>query len=262
MSNDVLKNIEQIVSAFEPVTLPDISASALLNRTDKKFLLPVHRIPELLLAIEPYYRVLNIHGKNIHTYETLYFDTPDFRLYREHHIGKPNRMKIRYRRYVTGDEVFFEIKHKLSGFRTGKTRIPRKMMVFELSAAEWELVHTNAKGIYGLEKKLNTVFERITLINKERAERVTIDTGLQFNNFTGTVAYPNTAIVEVKQNSLNTQTPVTIALRNMSCKQCSFSKYAIGTALLEQSVKHNLLKPAILQLQRTENARRASDLHI
>ncbi len=262
MTNSVLDNITQQINAFHKVSLKDISASALLNRTDKKFLLPVERIPELLRSIAPYYSVLNISGKSIHPYETIYFDTPDFKLYKEHHIGKPNRMKIRYRRYVTGDEVFFEIKHKLGGLRTGKTRIPRKMMVFELSHAEWDLVHTNSKGIYGLERKLNTTFERITLINKEQVERVTIDISLQFDNFNKHIAYPNTAIVEVKQNSLNTQSPATRQLHSMGCKQCSFSKYAIGTALLEQSVKHNLLKPAILQLQRTENAHRASDYHI
>jgi hypothetical protein len=47
-----------------------------------------------LASLTEHYRILEIDGVRLHRYETLYFDTTDFALYRQHHaVDDPIRGK-------------------------------------------------------------------------------------------------------------------------------------------------------------------------
>ena len=76
-----------MLSRFAPTTLAEMDAVALLNRTDTKYLLTTSRLGALLEALAGEYLVLEIGGARLHHYQTLYFDTPDFALFRRHHAG-------------------------------------------------------------------------------------------------------------------------------------------------------------------------------
>jgi len=98
---------------------------ALMNRTDTKFVFRADRLPDFLNSIKSEYRILNINDKRASKYETLYFDTPDFKLYKEHHRGKASMYKVRHRIYVDSQLHYFEIKFKNNKGRTIKNRIKR-----------------------------------------------------------------------------------------------------------------------------------------
>ncbi len=68
-----------------------MNAVRLMDRTDSKFVLPIGRLSVLLAGTSTDYRVLEIAGKRLMTYKTLYYDTPDLQLYHRHHAGHLNR---------------------------------------------------------------------------------------------------------------------------------------------------------------------------
>ena len=105
--------IEAALNSFETVGLQSINKVAALFRFDTKFILPADALPPLLNYFNKNFSILEITGQRKHFYDTVYFDTPDYKLYLDHHKGKPNRMKVRIRKYETTGEVFFEVKHKL-----------------------------------------------------------------------------------------------------------------------------------------------------
>ena len=91
----------------------------LLNRIDTKFVFEQGLLEKVLQEIKPHYRVLDIDGVRLNSYRSIYFDTEDFKFYYEHHNGKKNRSKVRYREYIDSGLCFLEVKKKNN---KGKTR--------------------------------------------------------------------------------------------------------------------------------------------
>src|SRR5690348_11438069 len=78
---------QRLLSRFAPIGLGQMDAVALQNRTDTKYLLSGAQLARALSALAGQYRALEIGGVRLSAYETLYFDTPDFALYLQHHAG-------------------------------------------------------------------------------------------------------------------------------------------------------------------------------
>jgi hypothetical protein len=95
----------------------------LMSRTDTKFAFKANKMPLLLKKLLPFYRVLAIDGKLIHDYKSLYYDTDDRKFYLDHHNGRVNRNKIRFREYVGSKLTFLEIKLKNNKGKTIKKRM-------------------------------------------------------------------------------------------------------------------------------------------
>src|SRR5438105_3236213 len=105
----------------------------LMNRTDTKFTFNLDQFEDILSDIIENYYVLEIDGKRISRYKTLYYDTTKLNLYIKHHNGELNRYKIRHRSYVESDIGFLEVKFKNNKGRTIKDRIKKKDV-----PKEWE----------------------------------------------------------------------------------------------------------------------------
>lgn len=56
----------------------------LLDRIDRKYVLPIQKITDVLNDLTEDYRVLFVRGRRLNHYRTLYFDTEDFLLYNLH----------------------------------------------------------------------------------------------------------------------------------------------------------------------------------
>src|SRR5580765_6590446 len=54
-----------------------VEHAALMQRTDRKYIVPVDAVRELITEIADTHRVLEIKGRRYTSYRTLYFDTPD-----------------------------------------------------------------------------------------------------------------------------------------------------------------------------------------
>ena len=104
-----MNDINERLTHFEPISLAGTDNVKLLDRIDTKFTFRMEKLPLLLEEMKDDYRILEINGSRISRYETRYFDTEDFRLYLQHHNGKLNRYKIRFRKYVDSNITYFEI---------------------------------------------------------------------------------------------------------------------------------------------------------
>ncbi|MES2590700.1 MAG: polyphosphate polymerase domain-containing protein [Bacteroidota bacterium] len=247
-----MKDITPILSEFEPISLSEMENVSLMNRTDTKFVFSFDRLDNFLKQIISQYRVLEINGIRASRYETLYFDTPDFKMYQEHHRGKPCRYKIRHRVYVDSNLHYFEIKFKNNKGRTIKNRIKRKEIDLTIrDKAERflnEYTHYSAQNLF---PKLWSNCSRITLVNKFSKERLTLDINLQFKNETSEKNLPNVVIAEVKQEKLS-PSPFIKLMKANGVREGSISKYCFGVVFLYE-VKKNNFKPNFLSINRINN---------
>jgi hypothetical protein len=240
-----------LLSRFAPISLGQMEAVALQNRTDTKYLLSGSQLERALRALAGQYRVLEIDGVRLNAYETLYFDTPDFALYMQHHAGKRNRYKVRSRRYVVTDQAFLEVKLKTNKDRTVKRRVATDGLA---TACTPELARFVASAVADpaetLEPKLWNEYSRITLVSSTHPERLTIDLDLCFGRDGQRVALPGIAVAEVKQDGVDRGSGFIRQMHAAGIAPTSFSKYCIGVSLLYPHVKHNNFKPKLRLVQK------------
>jgi hypothetical protein len=184
-------------------------------------------------------------------YDTLYFDTPDRQHYRDHHNGKLNRLKVRIRRYCDSDDAFLEIKRKNNKGRTVKDRRWLGSVRPEPSALRNLMTELLGLSATRMSPALFVQYDRSTLMNRNTCERVTVDTDLTFLSADGgrRAVLPGLAVVELKAGSLVPESPIARRLKALGHRPVAFSKYCIGTALLEpEHVKTNRFKPLLATL--------------
>jgi hypothetical protein len=237
--------IGEILEGFDPISLDEVQKASLMRRKDSKYILNVLTLPSILSKVKSYYRVLAIEGKRSHAYCTHYYDTPDLEMYHLHHRGMANRHKVRFRKYITSDLHFLEVKTKNSKGITLKNRIRTSGMDASILTTEEEFLLTHipyqpASMIPVLENQFN----RITLVSLDQSERITLDHGLQFISFLvgRRLELPGVAIAEIKYENLLSGSPFNNVLREHHIAPLRFSKYAIGAALLDSGLKQNRFK--------------------
>lgn len=249
-----MKHIDNLLkNEFSKTTLEKMSRVHLLNRTDTKFIFNVKSLFDLLLLAKEDYLTLVINDESILDYSTQYYDTEDFEMYRLHQNKKLNRYKIRQREYLISNIGFMEIKFKSNKKRTIKSRFKIDRIEDELSAKS--ITFINEHSIYDghrLVKSLLNKFSRITLVHKTKMERVTVDFNLNFCNEKKEIQLPYLAIVEVKREG-NASSELISLLKQNKIYQKSFSKYSIGTLLLNPTFKGNSFKRTLLTLEKIKN---------
>lgn len=247
---DIVDELEN----FRPINLKEILQIELLNRRDTKYVFGLHKLIPMLESLRNHYSVLTIDGLRLFNYESMYFDTTNFSLYRAHHNGKLNRYKIRYRRYVDTDTCFFEIKFKTNKGRTVKTRIQDLFINTNIEGKSIAFIEENTPYLANdFEPKLLIFYKRITLASIERQERFTIDLSLDYFNFHEYNDVPNLVIAEIKQDRISLESPVFRVFKQLRIKQMGMSKYCIGIVKSYPELKTNRFKPKILMLNKIAN---------
>lgn len=249
--------MDSILSRFDSISLDEMSGIRLMNRTDTKFVTSAQMLRKMLEMASKEYLVQEIGGRRNMLYYTVYFDTPDYTFYNTHHNGHCNRQKVRLRSYVESHLSFLEVKTKDNHGRTRKKRVgvdapASGLRTMSLDCGEDFLAAQLRVDPHSLSQKIENRFNRITLVNKARTERLTIDTQLEFNNLdTGQrLSLGKTAIIELKRDGLQ-PSPILAILHALHIKPCGFSKYCIGEALTNPDLKHNRLKPRIRKIKKT-----------
>lgn len=238
-----------ILSLFEPITLEEMDSVKLMERTDTKYIFPVKELPEILEGMISQYRLLEINNVRNQRYESLYFDTNDLLLYTKHLIGKPDRFKIRFRRYVDSNSLtYFEIKHKNNKGTTAKKRI--KMADIESGIIEKGNDFLTSNTPYQPEIFSPSIwvnYSRMTFINKFSQERLTIDTNLNYINAKDntSVSFPQMVIAEAKREKVATVSQFVRLVRKTGVREGSISKYCFGIYNLFNNVPKNNLKPKV-----------------
>lgn len=248
--------LDSLLSMFPPITLEEMSSIRLMKRTDTKFITNKGHLMKLLeLAKEEYY-VQEINGKRISRYQTTYWDTNSHSLYAMHHDGKRPRTKVRVRTYVDSGITFLEIKKKNNHNKTSKKRIEiTDEAILKNDTCRQFISERTALNPDELHPCIQNRFERITLVNRGKTERLTIDFNVQFHNLeTGEKGKENElVIIELKRDGL-VFSPIKQLLIQLRIKPFGFSKYCIGSLLTNKDLKRNLFKPKVIQIRKLVNS--------
>ena len=241
----------ELINSFAPISLEQMSGVKLMNRTDTKFVTTTERLQQLLEMARDDYYIQEIDGERNLEYDTTYFDTRDFEMYRQHQWNHTNRQKIRFRTYCISGLQFMEVKTKNNHGRTKKKRIEvTDMDVSEQSKADFLARHLRY-GADTLLPALNNHFARLTLVNKAKTERLTIDSALHFNNLVSgeQMDMGNLVVVELKRDGL-VYSPVLNMLRQLRIHPHGFSKYCMGSALTNKDLPVNRFKRKLIEINK------------
>lgn len=243
---------------MKAITLPEMSDIKLMNRIDTKYLIPESLLPEILEQIKDEYRVQVVENLPVNRYRTLYYDTKDIRMYIIHHDKKLTRQKVRTRTYVESSISFLEIKLKNNKGRTNKKRISIPNDAFPNFRNNGEAVaFLNKHSAFPdteLMPQVENEFERITLVNNGKTERLTIDGHLVFKNHqTGLEKeVPGLMILELKQDG-QYPSPIRDLLSRYKVLPKGFSKYCLGTIVTNPSAKSNNFRTKLRYIHKLTN---------
>ena len=241
-----MSNLPQIVADFLPISLDEMDDVKLMNRTDTKFAFKANEMPLLLRKLLPFYRVLAIDGELIHDYKSLYYDTDNRKFYLDHHNGRVNRNKIRFREYVGSKLTFLEIKRKNNKGKTIKKRMKVDAISNELSEKQQNYI----EKIIGRPMEVNAKqwinFSRITFVHKTQKERLTIDVNLTFENSNEKGDMKHIVIAEVKQERMSRSSDFMRIAKEMHILPIRISKYCLTTLALNPELKKNRFKEKVL----------------
>ena len=240
-----------ILSAFAPISLEQMSGVKLMNRTDTKFVTNRTKLYQLLKLAQQDYYIQEIDGERNLEYDTTYFDTRAFDMYNQHQWGHTNRQKIRFRTYCISGLQFMEVKTKNNHGRTKKKRIEvTDMNVLEKQKYDFLSKHLRY-GADTLQPALNNHFSRITLVNKGKTELLTIDSSLSFHNLQSnkSIDMGDLVIIELKRDGL-VSSPVLDMLRQLRIHPHGFSKYCMGSALTNPQLPTNRFKRKLIEVRK------------
>lgn len=241
--------IRKAIGKFDPISLEQMDSVKLMRRTDTKFVFNLEELPNLLKKARENYLMVEIKDKREQIYKTTYYDTEDYSMYNLHHNGKLNRHKVRIRKYVYTKQKFIEVKRKTNRGETIKNRITHidKVHAINPESTNDFLKRYTPYNSNILVPKLDNKFIRLTLVNKDFSERITLDYKIRFTDlkYNLTTKTEGICICEIKKGRDNKNSPFINYLRDMRIQSMGFSKYCMGIALLNPEVKNNNFKQRI-----------------
>lgn len=249
-------DLNQKLLSFSPISLSQLNAQAsFLDRVDVKYLMSEEDFENILKDLEKNFYLLEINGKSIFEYSSIYMDSENYDFYYQHQNGIKPRTKIRTRLYVDSNLAFFEYKQK-------DKNVTRKFRYQFAQASdhgkmtqEWtKFFEETYKSLYGETPKtifpaLETRYNRLTFCSKDSAERLTIDFHINLTDIRNpkkeTKNLRNLVIVESKSSKADGMSHKIMKKYGIE-KAHSCSKYGLGLAynetVKEYSVFSNTMK--------------------
>jgi VTC domain len=231
---------QRALESLEPVSLEELDErSKLRRRVDTKYVVPEARVAALVERLGDRYQVLEIDAWRRFTYESVYFDTPDFRCFHEHVEGRRPRFKVRSRYYRETEACFLEVKVKQEGEETVKRQRPYDRDEHgRLTDTGWSFVEETLAEEAGIEPPadlaptLSTGYKRMTLGAVEGGERATFDLEIALQTMDGRAAALREGIVLVETKTEDGHSRIDDELHAERCNPMSISKYRLGVGLL------------------------------
>lgn len=243
-----------LLERFAPISLEEMDGVKLQDRVDTKYVFGDHRLAEVLEAMLPHYRLLEVDGKRGTPYRSLYFDTPDLRDYHAHHNRRTFRSKVRFREYIGSGLVFLEVKRKTGRGRTDKKRMRVEEIPEKLTSEQMAFIAKASRSDDPLLPTLWNHFTRYTFVSRTSPERLTMDIDLRYSTSENQAALGGIVIAELKQERADRTSPFVRIMRERVFPASGMSKYCVGLLVLGQRVKHNAFKAVLLKLERIRQA--------
>lgn len=240
-----MTEINTILSKYRTLSLMQVEKARLFDRMEVKYVFNIEDLPKVLDTLSEYYSLLKIEEPGLRIYENRYFDTPDLKMYIDHHNGKLNRYKLRFRSYADTGNTFFEIKFKNNKGRTLKSRIEVPQERYVIDGNALELLKRETEYLPEmLYESLIVRYKRVTLIKKESTERLTFDLDLHYQYGQSESSYPYLVVAEVKQPRTSSSKFISL-MHEMHIQPFSFSKYCLGIASVYPGIKANNFKTKV-----------------
>ncbi|MDO4210419.1 MAG: polyphosphate polymerase domain-containing protein [Bacteroidales bacterium] len=251
------ENIRSLVEQLPPITLDEMKSIRLMKRTDTKFVTNIDTLARLLQMCQGHYYAQRVNDDPISPYTTLYFDdSARHEMFHRHQAGHRPRMKVRARTYINGGVSFLEIKKKDNHGKTRKKRIqvPSIEAVMDDRFGEDFLTEQTGYTWNDICPTVRNFFNRITLVNFEKTERLTIDFDLRFFNYETQLeeTMGEAVIIELKRDG-RVPSPILPLLRELRIHQNGFSKYCIGTVITNPHVRVNNFKMKLHDIRKIVN---------
>jgi len=238
---------------YSPVDLEELNKSNLLDRFDTKYILNSNVLIDFFKDCRENYDILEINGLRIFNYNNRYYDTPDFSFFMNHHNRILNRLKVRKRNYADNGINFLEIKFKNNKRKTTKTRIETFKFKKKFNTIETQFLKENLKVESELIPTLKVKYNRVTLLSKDRKEKITIDFNLKFSNNGRKTNAGDLSIVEIKQDKMNRASTIFNFFKSKSIQPLSISKYCIGVSYIYPEIKQNRFKSKINSINKIQS---------
>lgn len=219
-----------------------LTVADLQTRIDRKYLIPVTTFAELINRLDSRLEVLQVGGRRIFDYESVYFDTPDLVAYLRHAHGRRRRFKVRTRTYLDSAETVLEVKTEGGRDETIKDRHPYRLTDRYQLTAPARLLIADKFGDAALASQLQVSlvnrYQRATLVDHATGSRITCDVSLTFaGRHQHRTGPENLVLIESKTNGA--PAPVDTRLWRLGHRPTAISKYCVGLALLDPHLPAN-----------------------
>lgn len=250
----IASDIEQLAQQLPPITLEEMSGIRLMNRTDQKYLTNVDTLKQLLQLTQGSYYAQEIGGKRVSPYATTYWDNAvTHQMFRQHETGRKPRTKVRVRTYLNSNITFLEVKKKDNHGQTSKKRVqvPSLSEVMAHGAGSDFLEQQTGMHLADLAPAVGNRFDRLTLVNFDKTERLTIDFDIRFHNYQTEqdADMDNIVVIELKRDG-RCPSPILPLLRQLRIKPAGFSKYCIGASVTNSTLRINRFKKRLVKINK------------
>jgi CotH kinase protein/VTC domain len=243
-----------VAEPFDAVGLAELEASAALqDRMDRKYVISLEDFAALAERLLATHAVLEIDGRRAFRYRTIYFDTGELRIFRDHVQERRQRYKCRAREYVDSGLCMFEVKLKGLRGRTVKHRMAYdRARPDELSEPALAFLRDCLERCYGrapdwkLRPALAVAHTRVTLAAPALGERLTCDFDLAFSAPDGASGRLAADRVIVESKSARGNATADRALRALGARpEDGCSKYCLGVGFTNPHVNSNRMRPLL-----------------
>lgn len=241
-----------MLAELAPVDRPEVSLAtvqgdaAALTRVDRKYVVPVPLLRQLLTELSHEWALLAVAGRRTTHYRTTYFDTADLDTARAHVQRRRRRWKARSRLYVEDGLCRLEVKTRDGRDQTVKTLAPSTTASYgSLSLADRAFVARTLAAVSiesdvaALAPTVEVSYERMTLARtRHDPARLTIDWGMTCDFEEEQVRLDEDHVL-VETKGGRRPSDADRLLVGLGVRPVSFSKYTAAAALLRADIADN-----------------------
>lgn len=243
MTRSAREALGRVATGLPPTGLMEVVAMAdLQTRMDRKYLVPSEVFEQFVASMSGRLAALDIDGRRLFRYESVYFDTTWLTAYRQHAHGRRRRFKVRTRSYLDSAECVFEVKTEGGRGETVKDRLPYSLVDrYRLTdqARAFALPRVGDPALVSeLVDVLTTAYVRATLVDPECGSRITCDVDLSFDNG-GQRRHGPPTLVLVESKTAGAAAVADSVLWRLGQRPVSVSKYCVGLAMLRPELPAN-----------------------
>ena len=247
-----------LLSSIQPqirtVSSTEIKKRDFKNEKVQKLLIKKSHLSELLYQFYDECILIGSNEEYVQQFSMLYFDTPELKMYFEHHNRAANRFQV-YRKYKynTG-KTHLVVKHSDNKHTNHNKKKKTKYFNDRIPLKYFDYITKNANHTaFLLKPVLNCDFNRYLFTNISMDSLISVDSELIFWNNQSTVYLTDLAVITIKTKRSSPNREISNALKIAPVFPSGLNKFSIGMALTNPNLKQNMLKQKIYDLKKISN---------